>query len=210
MKTTRLLFACCLLCAHTAIAELLITEVLYDIAGVDTDAEWVELLNTGPETIDLAGYQLCFGGTGYDYSVNVLSGTIAPCQVFVIGGPTSDESNGFPTYDLDLDFTADIQNGGTATDAVAVFAPGADPLTACPVDAVLYGGVNTYGLLDVTCLAGPPAVDDAPAGSSIERTALTADSWIINATPAPNVVDFDCGGTPTDPQAWGAVKAIYR
>jgi hypothetical protein len=142
--------------------------------------------------------------------VNVLSGTIVPCQVFVIGGPISDELNGFPTFDLDLNFPIDIQNGGTATDGVALFAPGADPLTACPVDAVLYGGMNTSGLLDAACQAGPPTVDDAPAGASIERTALTEDSWVVNTTPAPNVVGFACGGTPTDTQAWGAVKAIYR
>ncbi len=210
MKSALLVAACLSLFAAAATAELIITEAFYDEVGLDETAEWVEILNTGPDAVDLTGYQLCNGGTSYAYSVNVLSGTIDPCQVFVVGGPASSETNGSPVYDLVLDFTPDFQNSGTASDGIALFAPGDDPLTACPVSAILYGGENTSNLLDASCSINPPAVGDAVAGQSIERIAYPEDTWVINAAPAPGVVGFACGGTSAERKTWGEVKSVYR
>ena len=210
MKSATLAVVILVLLTATAAAELIITEAFYDEIGADSEAEWVEILNTGPDAVDLTGYQLCNGGTDYSFSVNVLSGTIAPCQVFVIGGPVSSETNGSPTYDLILDFMPDFQNSGSISDGIALFAPGADPLTACPVAAILYGGVNTNNLIDASCAANPPAVGDAPGGMSIELTAHPGDIWVINEAPGPGAIDFTCGGTPNEPSSWSLMKTSYR
>jgi hypothetical protein len=49
---------------ETAVAPVVINEVEINPSGFDTDAEWVELLNLGTETIDLTGW-----GLTYDYPV---------------------------------------------------------------------------------------------------------------------------------------------
>jgi hypothetical protein len=83
----------------------------------------------------------------------------------------SDAENGNPVYDLVLNFDPDIQNGGTASDGVALFDVGyyAIESTTVPIDAAIYGSPNSNNLLDETGLPGMPDVDNAPAGSSIER-----------------------------------------
>jgi hypothetical protein len=45
----------------TATAVVLLNEVCYDPPGADAGREFVELINIGPATVDLAGYRLEFG-----------------------------------------------------------------------------------------------------------------------------------------------------
>jgi hypothetical protein len=44
-----------------------ITEVLYNPAGVDAGQEWIEITNTGNDTLDMTGYLLHFDRTLADY-----------------------------------------------------------------------------------------------------------------------------------------------
>jgi len=190
MKT--LLSLIVILClAAPASAALLITEVFYDHSSGDDTYDW--------------------GGTDYSYGSVVLTGTIGPCATYVVGGPVADAENGMPGFDQAVNLTPDIQNGGSASDAVALFLPGADVLADTPLDAVIYDSPNTNALGDETGPNGAPDVGDAPAGSTIE---LSADyTWVIQATPDPNNVIFNflCGGVvPTEDYAWGAIKSLYR
>jgi hypothetical protein len=52
------LAACSLAASQTARAALVISEVLANELGSDTDGEWFEIYNNGAETIDLSGYKL--------------------------------------------------------------------------------------------------------------------------------------------------------
>lgn len=45
-------------CAASAHAALLISEVVYNELGSDTTGEWIEIFNTGPNTIDLSNYKI--------------------------------------------------------------------------------------------------------------------------------------------------------
>lgn len=181
-------------------AGLLLSEVFYDVAGTDDGWEWIELYNSGTQTIDLAAFSLGWGGTSYAGSTAQLSGTIDPGEVFVVGGPTSGAANGSPTYDLVLNFTADLQNSGTVGDGVALFNVPAAAITGStvPIDAVVYGPNNDSNLIDETGSANAPEVGDAPEGQSIERLD-EAGSWQIQASPTPNSSPLagGGGGTPT-------------
>ncbi len=174
---------------------LVLSEVFYDASGSDDGLEWVELYNSGATAIDLSGFSLGNGGTDYTYSKVQLSGTIAPGATFLVGGPTSGAANAAPVFDLAVDFNPDFQNSGSAADGVALFDVPAASLTpsTVPIDAVVYGPVNTSGLIDETGAAGPPEVADAPAGSSIERTDL-AGSWQVQGSPTPNAAHAGLGG----------------
>lgn len=75
-----------------------------------------------------------------------------------------------------------------------------------PVDAVIYGGDNTNGLIDETGTATPPHVGDASAGNSIQFD-LEMETWFIGPPdPAPDPAQPPCvpGGWPlTIPEIQG-------
>jgi hypothetical protein len=195
-------------------ADVVITEVFYDHSGGDDGFEWVELYNSTPFDVDLSGYSLGWGGTDYTYGTAQLSGMIPACDVWVVGGPTSDAENGNPFFDLVINFDDDIQNGGTASDGVALFDVEAALITPAtvPVDVVIYDEPNANNLMDETGAPGLPEVGDAPSGSTIERIDW-ADSWQINPEPGPGFIQFEsplCSATPMDESRWGLVKAFFR
>lgn len=165
----------------------ILSEVMYDPTGSDGGLEWVELYNPTSESIDLSGFSLGSGGSGWTSTVAQLSGTLLPGETWVVGGATSSASNGNPTFDQVLDFSPDLQNSGTDGDGVALFAVVATLVTSTtvPIDAVVYGPNNASGLIDESGSANAPEVGDAPGGSSIERTTL-GGAWQIQSTPTPN------------------------
>ena len=105
----------------------------------------------------------------------------------MVGGPTSDGTNGNPTFDLVINFSPDFQNSGSVGDGVALFDVPAAAITTStvPIDAVVYGPNNNNGLIDETGSANAPEVGDAAGGSSIERVDL-AGAWQIQSSPTPN------------------------
>jgi hypothetical protein len=166
---------------------LVLSEVLYNPAGIDDKQEWVEIYNGTNDSIDLSGYALAWGGTDYKYGQLQLTGTLEKGGCFVVGGPTADPTK--PAYDQAMDFNPDIQNSGTAAaepgDGVALFKGLASAIKSgaltVPVDAVVYGKNNTSGLLGpdgnpVPVTALGPVVN----GQSIERH---AGGWAAQATP---------------------------
>lgn len=158
------------------ITDLWISEVMYNPSGGDNQREWVELFNAGGTAIDLSGYSLGWGTTDYTAGVLQLSGTIAPGQYFVIGGPTSDAGNGNPVFDLAVDFGPNLPNPTFASTGVALFDMAATSITATtvPIDSVVYGGFfgNWFGLVDPTGAAATP-VAGAGAGQSLSFDGTT-------------------------------------
>jgi len=163
---------------------LVISEVLYDTPSSDDGTEWVELYNGSFQAVDLAGYSLGWGGNDYTYGTVQLSSVLQPGDCFVVGGPTSDSSNGNPSYDLSLDLNPDLQNSGSAADGVALFdvTESAINATTTPIDTVLYGSSNSNGLLDSTGSPGTVDVGDASDEESLERT---GSGWQVQADPSP-------------------------
>jgi len=171
---------------EASLVGLLIVEVFYNPTGTDDGLEWVKLYNGTGASVNLANYSLGYGGTDYTYGKLQLSGTVAAGACFIVGGTTSNATNGSPTFSQATDFNPDIQNAGTETDpadAVALFNVTAAQITASsnPIDAVIYGGVNSNNLKGAGGAVGTVQVTNAPGGSSIVRTSSTA--WTTNATP---------------------------
>ncbi len=173
-------------------ATPILSEVFFDATGGDDQKEWVELYNDGAVAIDLAGYSLGWGGADYTTGTLQLSGTIAPGQYFVIGGPISDATNGNPTFDLSVDFAPDIENSGifTAADGIALFDVTAVSITAAtiPIDALIYSGAffsaNWNNLMDET--GSPGAVDfSIPLFGTGFSAEFDGVSWLQQGTPTP-------------------------
>jgi hypothetical protein len=171
--------------------QVLLSEVFYDVAGgADDGLEWVEIHNADRVDVDLSDFSLGFGGADYTTAVHDLSGSLAPGQCVVIGGPQRDASNYLPTYFQSLDlggasFNLENAEGGVA-DGVALFARHASEVTAVtvPQDAVIYGASNASNLLDAYGATPAPHVGAAPAGQSIQRD-LSTDQWSVNPAPSP-------------------------
>jgi len=177
---------------------VLLAEVLYDPNGVaDSNHEWIKLYNGTGSAVDLANYSLAWAGAAYGAPcsgaqspncVLQLTGIVAPGACFLVGGPNSVAANASPTLNQAVDLNPDLENSGSdQADAVALFHMTAGSITgsSLPIDVVLYGSVNDKGFKGPDGNASPVHVGDAPAGSSIKRTAFA--TWVINATPTPNI-----------------------
>lgn len=179
-----------------ALPGLSLSEVFYDRVGPDNGFEWVELYNAGVTPIGLDAWSLGYGGRSYAQGTFQLQGSVAPSQYFVVGGPASDASNGFPSFDLALDFNPDLQNAGSTADGLALFDVMADQITSTlvPVDAVIFGETNSNGLLAPDGTPGSPMVDDAPNGQSIELT--SSGTWRVQPMPNPGAGDLGPRSVP--------------
>ena len=177
---------------NVSAAKIMITEVLYDLPSGDADQEWVELFNAGDTFVNLQHYSIGFGGTVYANGKYQLGDIVIPPKgTVVVGGPISNATTGNPIYAQtdSFDATGGIQNGGTASDGVALFfALAADvDATTVPIDNVVYSGTNTNNLLDEA--GNPEAVisPDAGPGESLVRTTDASDVFVVNTDLQPNL-----------------------
>ncbi|MBD3334712.1 MAG: hypothetical protein GF355_04295 [Candidatus Eisenbacteria bacterium] len=157
--------------------------------------EWVEVVNSGPATVDLSGYLL---GDDNGLLTFGLAGSLQPGETVVVYGSESKEwqsANGLPSLGFSM------SNDG---DTVVLFhVDGGDTLM---VDSHVF---NTY-----------EADDDRSTGRNPDGTG----GWEIfdalnpyggDTPPAGNGLPPTPGSSNTGPVAvdhstWGAVKAIYR
>lgn len=162
---------------------LLLVEVFYNPDGDDGGKEWIKLYNATGGTVDLSGWSVGYGGTDYTYGVQQLTGSVPNGACFLVGGPTSDATNGSPEYDATLAFNPNIQNSGSTADGIALFDVPKAQVTAStvPADAVVYGGSNDSGLIGPDGEVSIVHVDEAPKGQSLMRTDF--ETWVVHPTP---------------------------
>jgi hypothetical protein len=182
-----------------AFAGLLINEVVYDPSGSDDGYEWVELCNSGSDTVDLTSYQLQSAGTSYTEVYTFLSGTIAPGEYVLVGSGSTLYTGSF---------SPNLQNGGTESDGLRLVDG-----SGATVDTVLYDGPNSSGLTEddgTTPAEGAPA---ATSGKGLGRWPDCTDTNVsavdfalytsgtpmaVNVDPAPDSGGGDDTGTPPD------------
>ncbi len=128
-----------------------INEVLYDPAGADAGAEFVEFVNVGPVPVAVASLVLEFhngagGGWSRIWSGGGRTDSIAPGDVWAVGGERVAGATATAGFSL--------QNG---PDALRLLGDGV------VVDVVGYGGIDQAGAMETR---GVPPV---PAGRSIAR-----------------------------------------
>jgi hypothetical protein len=166
----------------------ILAEVLYDAAGNNNNKQWVKLFNPCDAEIELAGaYVLAYGGQSYTHGQFTLDGAIDPGECRVVGGPDSSNDNGNPVWDQNVDFSPDLQVSADPAGGVALFVgTAADVMEdTVPVDAVIYGVSNGYGLVDANGDTPEPHVGEVEQAQSIRRTSLDAE-WEVAASPTPN------------------------
>lgn len=173
----------------TPIGGLLISEVLFEPTGADNGREWIELYNATGAAINLSGYSLGWGQNSYTANSATLPAfLLGPGQTFVIGGPTSNGSNGNPVYNQVLNFNADLGDGASNTqaDVVALFFGnvGSTP-GLLPVHLLVYG--RTTATTTVRDEQGnlAPVNLRTNALSQGDSVSWNGASWQILASPSP-------------------------
>lgn len=156
----------CVFFSVPARADLLLNEVLYDPAGADEGAEWVELWNGGPVPVSLAGVTL---------EVADAAGPEAWTVVFR-GSPSDSVAAGSVVLLSGAALTGSLQNG---PDALRL-SRGGDVL-----DLLGYGALEAGSLFE-----GEPAPDVASGHSLARRedgtdTGRNADDWEAETSPTP-------------------------
>lgn len=143
-----LLTSCIFLSPAAARAEVVISEILYDAQGTDRDLkakrpydrQWVELFNTGKETVDLTGWQ--FGNVRADvWSAPLPSGTrLAPRQALVVtaDAATFDADWGKRIQRVEVDSFPDLPSESKSKQKVVAIRDAAGAVR----DSIDYGGAG--------------------------------------------------------------------
>lgn len=185
-----------------ACADLRVVEILagptrdWDNSGVvsSRDDEWIELMNTGSQPIDLAGYFVTDGDSIPRYAT---TGTLAPGQRRVVFGVDAwnwERETGHPAFGLSL---------GNTGDAVILWrVAGAETLV---VDAYAYRSHEA---------AADRSVGRIESGEWVVFDGLNPYTGTIpplgnGCAPTPGQPNI-CSSTPTATSTWGQVKRIYR
>jgi lamin tail-like protein len=138
-------------------SSVVLNEVYYDAPGSDTGNEWVELLNAGGATVDLAGWKIDRGGTTFSAVFTFPDGAgIAPGAYLLVGEAAVSGAAFTGTFAF--------QNGGEATDGIRLV-----DRSGAVVDVVLYDEPNTNGLPDRSGNAGTSFAPDVAEGHSLAR-----------------------------------------
>ncbi len=165
------------------------------------DDEWVEVLNTGTETVDLSVFLLTDGDRIPRYA---FTGSLAGGARRVVYGKDSydwEKSTGHPAYGLSLSNSGDAvllwQVSGPDTllvDSYAYLAheAAADRAVGRAPDPPPAGAPGAWALFDGL---NPYSGTTPPAGTG--------------CSPSPGGVNA-CTNTPVRPETWGKLKAIYK
>jgi len=152
------------------------------------DDEWIEILNTGPDAVDITGWRLRDASVDWRYG---FTGVLAPGgRVTVYGNESYDweEANGFARSGLSLN------NSG---DTITLYA--ADLVTV--IDTVTYTSVQ---MLDDRSYGRMP--DGGPGWYVFDGLNLMTPP-ATGLMPSPNMPN---GGSPVEDAAWGSIKAMFR
>jgi hypothetical protein len=166
--------------------------VLYDPAGTDTGNEWIEVWNPGAAAVDLAGWQLQRGGSGFETVFTFPVGSSAAAGGYLVVGESS-------VQEADLVGTLAFQNGGSATDGIRLVQ--SDGVTVR--DVLLYDAPNTNTLPDETGSVGTSFAPDVASGNGLARIPNGADTnasvtdWLEVSTLTPGAENILPTPTPS-------------
>ena len=189
----------------TAHAQLRLNELLADpVLDWDGDGEvnsrsdeWVEIINLGPDTVNLSTYRLADAAGGYDWRFG-FEGVLAPGEVRVVYGSDAtawQAATGFPLAGLSLN------NGG---DTATLFdTAGGDTIA---VDSYTYSG---FEVLDDRAVGRDPDNRAWVIFDALNPYAGTTPPLGTGCVPTPGGINTCSDILPVEETTWGAVKELY-
>ena len=162
-----------------------LNEFLANPDGDDSGFEWIELVNTGSESIDLTGWSIQWGTSSWNKSLDLAEGVLLGAGEFYLIGEDS-------VSDADLFGSLGLGNGSNGDGLRLLHCGGG------AADTVIYGGSNGDGWLDDT---GAKATSIAPAlesGLSLGRCVDGEDTdsngvdWVVSEASTPGSANVEC------------------
>jgi len=94
-------------------AEILISEIMYDLPGLDAKHEWIEIVNTGDESIDLTDWKFFEGDVNHRLTVVMGSALLPSGTHAVIADDTNTFLSDWPDFSGTLfDSSFSLKNTG--------------------------------------------------------------------------------------------------
>lgn len=158
--------------------RVVINELCYDPQGADGGKEWIELYNSGNESIDLSSCRIYSRGTVWNLAFEFPYYVLRPGRFVLVGG----EAVANAQFVADLSF----QNGGNASDAVRFV--NAD---STYTDTVIYDEPNTSEITDDFGFLAESFAPDVREGNSLARvvdgfdTNYSAVDFLEEQNPSP-------------------------
>jgi hypothetical protein len=87
-----------LLLPSLALAQVKITEIMYDAPGADTGREWVEVANLGSQNVDIGKYKLLESGTNHGLKLVQGASVLAPNGVAIIAADPTKFLADYPAF----------------------------------------------------------------------------------------------------------------
>ena len=99
MRWWRTFYCILLLSISFAFAEnIIITEIMYDVDGTDTDREWIEIYNAGNTSINLSTWKFQEAGTDHRLSIKLGSDILDPDGYAVIADSSDNFQEEYPSF----------------------------------------------------------------------------------------------------------------
>ncbi len=189
------------------VSTLVLSELFFVKQPTGVSFGWIELLNSGPESVDLSGFQIITRDSRGNSTGIVLKGIIDSCGTFVVGSSGSDRDNGSPS----LDQVADLSALKQAATMVALVSPGSSILTDCPVSVVCFSEDSLDHISGFPCTDNIAHIGPATSGLSVERESWPANQWRTRAVPDPNFASsvYGCDVSPGRTPDWSLIRGIY-
>ncbi|MFN8589544.1 MAG: lamin tail domain-containing protein [Candidatus Eisenbacteria bacterium] len=169
----------------------------WDGSGVfsSRDDEWVEIANTGPVAVDLAGFFLTDADSVRRYA---FTGSLAPGEIRIVTGKMSydwEHLTGFSAVGLSL---------GNSGDRVVLWrSTGTDSLI---VDAYTF---RSHEAAADRSIGRDVATGEWQLFDSLNPYTGTLTTQGNHCPPSPGAANV-CGGTPVTPTTWGRLKTPRR
>src|SRR3989338_11495697 len=157
---------------NVSFASVIINEIMYDVSGTDSGREWVEVYNSGSDSVDLTGWKFLESVGASNHGLSVVSGslTISANGFAVISNDTTKFLLDWPVFSgnlLKASFASFNNTSGT-----------------------LLLKDNTGTVIDQTTYDS--SLGASGDGNSLQKSGL---SW-ISALPTPGVLNATTPSTP--------------
>jgi len=186
MKIKTLLFSVLIftLAPFVVAANIVITEVMYDNPGADTDHEWIEVQNTGASAIDLSTYKFFEANTNHSIIFVQGSQTLAPQDFAIIADKPStflSDNSSFANSLFDSSFS--LSNSG---EALVIKDPNGDAVDTVNYDTNLGGAGDGNSLQKLSsgwkAQSPTPGLPNADAGGPSQTSSTTNQNTTIQSS----------------------------
>jgi hypothetical protein len=169
---------------NVRVQGIFMSEILYDVTGVDDNKEWIELYNATNTDIDIGDFNIQVWLNGDWQTSLILSGTIPSGGCAVVGGP---DKNGLDfTFLQEAPFDPQLGNAGSSAgdpgDGIQLRTYFGDV-----IDNVIYGRNNDDSITDED--GNIPIftdIGDAAPDKTIERVEADINgAWTMDVDPNP-------------------------